>query len=163
MPPVLRRLAVLFAVAGGVAACCVALLTVLSIAGRAALSMPIPGDVELTQFGIALSIALCLPWCQLGGSNIIVDFFTQRVPQTTLGRLDGLGSVLIAAMVGVLAWRTTVGAFSVRSAQETTMILGLPMWWTYAVLAPGFALTALIALFQARRRWHGLDALVDPA
>jgi len=163
MPPVLRRLAVLFAIAGGVAACCVALLTVLSIAGRAALSMPIPGDVELTQFGIALSIALCLPWCQLGGSNIIVDFFTQRVPQTTLGRLDGLGSVLIAAMVGVLAWRTTVGAFSVRSAQETTMILGLPMWWTYAVLAPGFALTALIALFQARRRWHGLDALVDPA
>jgi len=163
MPPILRRLALLFAIVGGLAACLVAMLTVLSIAGRAAMSMPIPGDVELTQFGIALSIALCLPWCQLGGSNIIVDFFTQRASQTTLGRLDGLGSVLIAAMVGVLAWRTTVGAFSVRNAQETTMILGLPMWWTYAVLAPGFALTALIALFQARRRWHGLDALVDPA
>jgi len=163
MPPVLRRLAVLFAMVGGLAACLVALLTVLSIAGRASMSMPIPGDVELTQFGIALSIALCLPWCQLGGSNIIVDFFTQRTSQATLGRLDGFGGVLLAAMVGVLAWRTTVGAFSVRSAQETTMILGLPMWWTYAVLAPGLALTAVIALFQAHCRWRGIDVTVEPA
>jgi TRAP-type C4-dicarboxylate transport system permease small subunit len=163
MPPVLHRLAALFAIAGGLTACCVALLTVTSIAGRASMSTPIPGDVELTQFGIALSIALCLPWCQLGASNIIVDFFTQRASQAMLGRLDALGSVLLAAMVAVLAWRTTVGAFSVRGAHETTMILGLPMWWTYAVLAPGFALTALIALIQARRRWHGLDVTVDAA
>ena len=163
MPPILRRLAVLFAIAGGLAACFVALLTVTSIVGRAAISAPIPGDVELTQFGIALSIALCLPWCQLSGSNIIVDFFTQRASKATLGRLDGMGSVLLAAMAGVLAWRTTVGAFSVRNAQETTMILGLPMWWTYAVLAPGLALTALIALFQAHRRWRGLDVTVDAA
>jgi TRAP-type C4-dicarboxylate transport system permease small subunit len=163
MPPILRRLAALFAIIGGLAACLVAMLTVMSVVGRATISTPIPGDVELTQFGIALSIALCLPWCQLGGSNIIVDFFTQRASQATLGRLDGLGSVLLAAMVGVLAWRTTIGAFSVRNAHETTMILGLPMWWTYAVLAPGFALTALIALIQGHRRWRGLDVMVDPA
>ena len=163
MPPILRRLAVLFAIAGGLAACCVALLTVTSIAGRATMSAPIPGDVELTQFGIALSIALCLPWCQLSGSNIIVDFFTQRTSQATLGRMDAVGSVLLAAMVGVLAWRATVGAISVRSAHETTMILDLPMWWTYAVLAPGFALTALIALIQAHFRWRGIDIAVDSA
>jgi hypothetical protein len=51
-------------------------MAVASIAGRALLNRPIPGDVELTHFGIALCISLCLPWCQLRDANIIVDFFT---------------------------------------------------------------------------------------
>ncbi len=163
MPFILRRLAAWFAIAGGAAASLVGLLTVASITGRATLSRPIPGDVELTQFGIALAIALFLPWAQLRGSNIIVDFFTQRARAATRARLDAAGSLLLAAMVGLLAWRASAGALSVREAHESTMILELPMWWTYAVLAPGLALTAVIALFQARCRWLGLDPSGGPA
>ncbi|WP_378235016.1 TRAP transporter small permease [Aquincola agrisoli] len=161
MPIVLRRLAAWFACAGGVVACAVALMVVASIAGRAAMSQPIPGDVELTQFGIGLAIALCLPWAQLRGANIIVDFFTQRAGAGALRRLDGLGSLLLAAMVGVLAWRSAVGAASVAEAQEQTMILGLPMWWSYAILSPGLALTAVIALVQAVLHWGGRPAFVE--
>lgn len=148
MPGVLRRLAFICALAGCLAAGLVALLTVASIIGRALWARPIPGDVELSQFGIALCIALCLPWCQLQRANIIVDFFTQRAGPRALRLLDGAGSLLLAVMVGLLAWRSAVGALAVREAQETTMILGLPMWITYAALAPGLALTAVIALTQ---------------
>jgi TRAP-type C4-dicarboxylate transport system permease small subunit len=148
VPLILRRLAALFAVAGGLAACAVAVLVVTSVTGRAATSQPIQGDVELTQFGIALAISLCLPWAQLQGSNIIVDFFTQKAGARTRHALDAFGSLLLSIMVGVLAWRTAAGAVSVRDAFETTMILALPMWWTYAVLAPGLALTAVVALVQ---------------
>ncbi|WP_280151214.1 TRAP transporter small permease [Piscinibacter sp. XHJ-5] len=155
MPPLLRRLAALFAIVGCLVACTVALLTVSSVSARALLSRPIPGDVELTQFGIALCIALCLPWAQLHGSNIIVDFFTQKAGETTRRRLDAFGALLLSAMVGVLAWRTAVGALSVRDAFETTMILGLPMWITYAVLAPGLALTSVIALVQVKLHLQG--------
>ncbi|MEW6706445.1 MAG: TRAP transporter small permease [Pseudomonadota bacterium] len=158
MPAFLRRLAVLFAIAGCVAACLVALLTSASIVGRSLWARPIPGDVELTQFGIALCISLCLPWAQLHGSNIIVDFFTQRTAARTLRKLDAIGSLLLALMVGLLAWRSAVGAFSVYEAGESTMILDLPMWVAYAVLSPGLALTALIALVQTKRRWCGEEA-----
>jgi TRAP-type C4-dicarboxylate transport system permease small subunit len=147
MPALLRRLAVWFAIAGGLLACAVALMVVVSVIGRR-FSMPIQGDVELTQFGIALAIALCLPWAQLHGSNIIVDFFTNKAAERTQQRLDAFGALLLALMVGVLAWRTAAGALAVHEAGEMTMILGLPMWIAYAVLAPGFALTALIALVQ---------------
>ena len=157
MPPILRRLAVLFAVVGGLAACAVALMTIVSVAGRAALSQPIPGDVELTQFGTALCIALCLPWAQLHGSNIIVDFFTQRARERTLRVLDAFGALLLALMVGVLAWRTAAGALAVHDAFETTMILGLPMWISYVVLAPGLALTAVIALVQVKLHLGGRE------
>jgi len=155
MPPILRSLATLFAIIGCLAACVVAVLVVASVSGRALMSTPISGDVELTQFGIALCIALCLPWAQLNGSNIIVDFFTQKANERTIGVLDAFGSLLLALMVGVLAWRTASGAIAVKDAHETTMILGLPMWWTYAVLAPGLALTTAIALVQVGMRLSG--------
>ena len=155
MPVFLRRLAVLFAIAGGLAGCAVALMTVISVTGRAITSQPISGDIELTQFGTGLCIALCLPWAQLHGSNIIVDFFTQGARERTLRVLDAFGAFLLAVMVGVLAWRTAVGALAVHDAFETTMILGLPMWVAYAVLAPGLALTAVIALVQVKLHLTG--------
>jgi TRAP-type C4-dicarboxylate transport system permease small subunit len=151
----LRRLAVAFALLGAASALAVALMVVTSITGRALWSRPIPGDVEITQFGIALAISLGLPWCQLRGANIIVDFFTQRLRQRRVRALDGAGALLLALMCALLAWRTGVGALAVHEAQETSMILSLPMWWAYASLAPGLALAAMIALYQALMHWRG--------
>ena len=155
MYALLRGASWLFAMVGGLAAVAVALLTVASIAGRALWSTPIAGDIELTQFGVALSISLCLPWCQLQRGNIIVDFFTTRASARTLRGLDGMGALLLALMMALLAWRTGVGATSVRESNETSMILGLPMWGVYAVLAPGFALTLGVALWQAVAHFAG--------
>ncbi len=161
MNNLLRRLALIFAVAGSAVALLTGAMTVVSVAGRAALGEPIQGDVELTQFGIALAISLGLPWCQLRGANIIVDFFTQNVAARTQRLLDGIGAVLLGLMCLVLAWRTGVGAQSVKEAGEQSMILSLPMWWAYASLAPGLALAGVIAFWQAFHHFTGrsLDAL----
>ena len=152
----LRRTALAFALIGVLAALAVALMVVASIGGRSLARMPIQGDIELTQFGIALCISLCLPWCQLHRANIIVDFFTQNLRQRQIDWLDGIGALLLALMCALLAWRTGVGALAVRDTQETSMILALPMWWAYASLAPGLALAALIAVVQALRLFRGL-------
>ena len=145
----LEKLAAAFALLGGVCALLVAGMTLWSVIGRNLLRQPVPGDVELSQFGIALSIALCLPWCQFRRGNIIVDFFTQRAGERVNGALDRLGALLLAVMLALLAWRSGAGALAVQAAGEQTMILGLPMWWAYATLAPGLALTAVIAVMQA--------------
>jgi TRAP-type C4-dicarboxylate transport system permease small subunit len=147
----LEKLAAGFALLGGLCALLVAGLVLWSVVGRNLFAHPVPGDIELSQFGIALSIALCLPWCQLRRGNIIVDFFTQAAPERVNTGLDRFGALLLGVMLGLLAWRTGVGALAVSEAGEQTMILGLPMWWAYAVLAPGLALTAVIAVVQAVR------------
>ena len=159
MPRFLHRLGWSFAVLGGACASAVALMTVASIALRSLTSRPIQGDVELTQLGIALCISLCLPWCQLHGGNILVDFFTQNASQRNVRRLDAFGGLLMALMVGLLAWRTGAGALAVGGAGETSMILGLPMWWIYAALAPGLALSGVIAVVQAWLRLAGRDPM----
>jgi TRAP-type C4-dicarboxylate transport system permease small subunit len=127
----------------------VALLTTYSVIQRALTNRPVNGDIELVQAGVALAISLCLPWCQLHGGNIIVDFFTQRMRERSIRWLDGIGAALIGVMYLLLAWRTSVGAQTVYAAHEMTMALELPQWWTYACLAPGLALAGLIALIQA--------------
>jgi TRAP-type C4-dicarboxylate transport system permease small subunit len=149
MLKVLRPLSRWFAMSGSAIALAVAVMTGVSVVGRAFFKSPIQGDIELTQLGIALSISLCLPWCQLRGANIIVDFFTQKLSTRKQGLLDAIGALLMALMCLLLAWRTGVGAIAVRQAQETSMIISLPMWWVYASLAPGLSLSGLVALTQA--------------
>lgn len=161
----LRRTAALFAWCGAASALAVALMVVTSVTLRALVTRPIQGDVEFTQFGIALAISLMLPWCQLRGANIIVDFFTTRLAASRQRWLDGAGCVLIAVMYLLLAWRTGAGAFSVHEAGETSMIRSLPMWWVYVSLAPGLALAATVALVQAALHFtqRPLDALSGAA
>lgn len=156
----LERLCRWFAVVGGLVACGVAGMTVTSIAMRSLLGRPIQGDVELTQLGVALAISLCLPWCQQHRAHIVVDFFTQKLPQRANAGLDALGCVLLALMCVLLAWRTSVGAVAVHEAGEASMILDLPMWWAYVSLAPGLLLSAGVALAQALEHVHLLRSPV---
>ena len=135
--------------AGGLIALAVGFMTVYSIAQRALITKPLPGDIELVQFGIALAISLCIGWCQLHGGNIIVDFFTQKLRPSITRRLDGAGCVLLALMYGVLSVRTLYGALAIHGANETSPTLDLPMWWIYACLAPGLAVACVVALCQA--------------
>lgn len=154
---VLRRLALAFAWAGALVAMLCAGMVVCSIVARALWSQPIQGDVELTQLMIAVAISLGLPWCQWRRANIIVDFFTQKASPAVARRLDACGGVLLALMGLLLAWRSGAGALAVQRAGETSMVLSLPMWWSYAALVPGLVLTSAIALRQA---WQ--DLLMRP-
>ena len=135
-------------------------LTLVSVIMRSVWSQPIPGDVEMTQMGIAFAISMCLPYCQLQRGNIMVDFFTQSSSEGTRKRLDAIGQLSLVLLYGLLAWRTSVGAVSVREAGETTMIISLPMWWAYACLAPGLALAGWVALMQALSGWSTLGSEV---
>ncbi len=153
------------ALLGAAIAVAVALMTSISVVGRWLFKTPIQGDVELTQLGIGLALSLFVPWCQLKGSNIIVDFFTQKASARTNQKLDGIGTLLIGVTLLLLSWRTGVGALSVREAGETSMILSLPGWWIYAALAPGLALAALISFIQTGLHFTGkpLTVLSEPS
>ncbi len=157
----LRWISMVFALVGGAAVLAVSLMTTVSIVGRALWSSPIAGDIEMTQFGIALALSLSLPWCQLQKSNIAIAFFTAKAPRTVARVLEAFGAIALGAMVTLLAWRTGAGAISAKETVGTSLILSLPMWIIYAVLVPGFALTALIAFYQAVMHLFGGQARAD--
>jgi TRAP-type C4-dicarboxylate transport system permease small subunit len=152
----LGALARVFAFAGGAILVALTGMSVASIAGRALLGTPVPGDFELVQIGCGAAIAAFLPYCQLRRGHIIVDFFTVRAGPRVQGALDALGAVLLAVVMGVLAWRTAAGMATVRAGGEVSMIVGFPMWIGYAAIVPSLALAALVALFTAWESWKAV-------
>ena len=140
---------------GGVILMVIALMTVVSIIGRAALGKPVPGDIEITQYAIAVAISAFLPHCLFSGGNLIVDFFTAKAKASTRKALDTIGALSLAFAMAIFAWRTVVGTISVMNAGETSMIIGMPLWWTYAGMAPCFMLATLASVALAVKLWRG--------
>lgn len=134
---------------GGIALVGIALMTLWSVLARSLLSKPIMGDFELVQLSVAVCVAAFLPYCQWQRANIIVDFFTANASRRTKGWLDALGAVLLAIACAFAGWRTGVGALAIKAAGETSMLMGVPVWISYAFIAPGLGLTSLVGFYTA--------------
>jgi TRAP-type C4-dicarboxylate transport system permease small subunit len=146
---VLAGLARGFAFAGGAILVALTGMSLASVTGRALRGTPVPGDFELVQVGCGVAIAAFLPYCQLQRGHIIVDFFTVRAGPRVQGVLDTFGALLLAAVMGALAWRTWAGMVSVRAAGEVSMIVSFPIWIGYAAIVPSLALATVVALATA--------------
>ncbi|HKU47062.1 MAG TPA: TRAP transporter small permease [Burkholderiales bacterium] len=155
MPRALELAAKAFAFAGGAVMVAMLCMSVASITGRVVYGKPVQGDFELVQLGCAVGIAAFLPWCQWRRGNIIVDFFTTRLPPRAQSVLDGIGALLLALVMGLVAWRATDGALSVYASGERAMISRYPQWVGYAAIVPSLALTALVGFYTA---WQSFSA-----
>jgi TRAP-type C4-dicarboxylate transport system permease small subunit len=152
-PSLIEKLAAISAFAGGAILTGITLMAVVSIVMRSLGFEPIQGDFELVQVALAGCIALMLPWCQLQGGNLTVDFFTVRLRKSRQRRLDAIGAALVAIVIALVTWRTCAGAISVKASNESTMILGFPLWIGYVAMIPGLLLTVFAALQTARTAW----------
>jgi len=151
-------LAKALALTGGLLVVAIALVTSGSIAGRWLFGEPLLGDTELVEYGMAVVVACFLPICQWRGENIIVDFFTARSSSRTQARLDRFGTVLLTLMMGLIAWRTGVGALDQKNSGSMTMLLQWPDWIAYLLMTGPLALTALMALYTAITGRNGSGA-----
>ncbi|MFN4065403.1 TRAP transporter small permease subunit [Azoarcus communis] len=124
-----------------------AVMSVASVIGRAAFSMPVPGDYELVQMLSAMGIAMCLPYCQLKKGHVFVDFFTLWAPPGLKRALDAVAALLLAFSSFVLAWRIWEGLLEMREYGETSMVISLPVWWGYVPVVPAFVLLGIAALY----------------
>ena len=148
---VLETLAKVCAVLAGVLLTVITLMTCVSVIGRNTTGWTIVGDFELSGAAAGAAIAMFLPWCQVRRGNIIVDFFTAKASDTTRERLDRLGALLVAAVMALLTWRSTLGGMNAWTSSSGSMMLGFPEWVVYCGIVPPLALCALIGLTQALR------------
>lgn len=144
----LLRLARGLAVAGGLLFVGLVVMSVVSIVGRKTLGFIVPGDVEVLQMLAASASASFFPYCHLRHGDIKVDFFTHKLSQKTLWRMDAFGSLLVGLFGALVAWRSWAGAMTVKEAGETSMILAWPVWIPQALMVPGFALLAVAGIYM---------------
>ncbi len=144
----LRAVCKLVAVLGGLVFVGLVVMSIVSIVGRKLASAPVPGDVEVLQLCAAFAASAFFAYCHLNSGDVKVDFFTNNLPSRIVSRLDAFGSLLVGLFGALIAWRTAVGALSLKEVGETTAILGWPMWVGQMLMVPGFALLALAGFYM---------------
>jgi TRAP-type C4-dicarboxylate transport system permease small subunit len=85
--------------------------------------------------------------------DVKVDFFTANMNSQRRVLLDSAGSLLIALLGALLAWRTGVGALSLKEAGESSAILEIPVWLAQALMVPSFVLMALAGFYMCVQPW----------
>ena len=153
-----------FAIAGGLVLIALTTMSLVSVLGRAVFTKPLPGDYELIQIGCAVAVAAFLPFCQMRGGHVFVDFFTVNSHPSVRATLDTLGALLVGIAAAVLAWRLTAGAISLQQANDQTTILEIPTWYAIALMVPSFALFAAAGFYTAWAHWRsrGRDDTATP-
>lgn len=176
------RIARALAYAGGLMLVLLALMTVVSTIGRAFVGLqigigPVPGDFELVEAGTAVAIFCFMSWCQLKQGHVTVDILAGYVPVSINRLLVLIGNVLVFAVAFVIVWRLWMGFGeqvtwfdqSVRDVlgfgykpftNNTTYVLGMPIWYGYFLSLIGAFFFALISAFTV---WWALNDFLGRA
>lgn len=157
-----RGLAWLMAILGGVVLTAVILMVCLSIMGRTATSIlysglvqgtmpglanwligtgvgPIRGDYELLETGMAFSIFAFLAWCQITAGHASVDIFTDGLRPWLKRVLQAVIEVVFAVALVFIALQLHDGMLAQQRRRSTTFLLQFPLWWSYmGALVPAY-------------------------
>lgn len=153
-----RRVIEWWALLGGVVLLGIALMTTWSSVSSVLFKKPLPGDFELVEMLVAVSVFSFLPYCQLTGANVTADIFTSRAGPRAIALLGALSALIALAFSLLLAWRMSAGLQDYRQYVETTAILRIPIWYGYVPALVSLALLGLSAFISFRDaivQWKG--------
>ena len=158
---VIRMLALVLAILGGLLLTGMAVMTVASIVGRALIPFglrPITGDFEMVEMGCAVAIFAFLPWCQLTRGHVTVDVFVGLGPRWLLRFTQLIGDIVIALIAAVLLWRFWLGMEEMISNGQETYLLGLPIWYGYVGGIFGAVLFLVVSIYTV---WRDINDLAS--
>jgi TRAP-type mannitol/chloroaromatic compound transport system permease small subunit len=154
------------ALVGGIILTGVMLVSVVSIIGRYGRRSglpgfdrlgPVPGDFEIVSMGAGISIFFFLAWAQFNRGHITVDIFISRLPPRAKAGLSMIGNILLTILAVILAQQVAVGMEEKQRFGETTAILQLPVWWSYAGGVVGLWSFAVVSAYTV---WRSLNEML---
>lgn len=134
------RLARWTALVGGILLVALTIMVVASVTGRALIGIglgPVPGDFELVEAGIGIAIFFFMPWCYLMSGHATVDLLYMHTPKWAQNAVDLSSDLMMLAVWLVLTWMLIEGMLEKKEYMETSFILQMPMWWSYALCVVG--------------------------
>lgn len=155
-------LARLTAYAGGLSLLVVIALTCVSVIGRALDGLglgPIPGDIELVEFGIGFAVFAAMPYAQYARAHARVDLFKPLFGNALNRLLDLIGDLFLLWFSFLVAWRLWLGMIDKGAYGETSFILQIPVVWGYRAAMLTCVIAVVVALFCLMRSAGGLFGL----
>lgn len=147
-------LARMLAIAGGVVLLAMVAMIVISIIGRALLSIglrPITGDYELVSIGMGFAVFAFMPWAHLTRSHALVSLVTDSFGVRVNSWILVITDVMMVAASWFIAWRLYLGMMDKFAYRETTLLLRFPLSWAYAMGLVGAVALAVVAIYVLGR------------
>lgn len=161
-----------FALAGGVVLAAMALVTVVSVAGRALAGYglaPVRGDFELVTIGCALAVFWSLPLAQVRRAHVTVDVLSERLGPRVHAALGLVGNAALTVCAWVVAvqlarafgerfphggpaFRDALGLGPPPFFAETTYELQIPVWIPFGLALIGAVWLVVVCAWTV---WRG--------
>lgn len=127
-------------------------LTFTDVVGRRLFNTPVFGANDITEHLMAVIIFAGLPLLTAQRGHLSIDLFDHWLLQPRWRLWHKAVDLLIAAVLGLIAWEYYLAIEEARSINEISPALMIPRAWMYTLIATTTALAALLALFTAAPR-----------
>lgn len=121
-------------------------LTGADVTLRYVFNRPIPGAVEITEFMMAIVVALGFAYCALRKGHVRVDVVVSRLPKRAQAVMDTIANFAFLGLFILITWRTVPRAQAMIEASLTSYILFIPVFPFVLVVTAGSAILCLVLL-----------------
>lgn len=102
-------------------------MTCVDVIGRELLNDPLDGATELTQLMLGIVVFAVLPTVSLREEHVSVDLLDIWFPERLIGTRQAVLNFVMAAIMGVLAWRVWISAERTADYGDATEYLEIPI------------------------------------
>ena len=122
-------------------------LTFTDVVGRRLFNTPVFGANDITEHLMALIVFSGLPLLTAKRGHLSIDLFDHWLLQPKWRAWHKTVDVLIAAILGLIAWQYFLAIQEARDISEVSPALTIPRAWMYSFISFTTALAAVLALF----------------
>jgi TRAP-type C4-dicarboxylate transport system permease small subunit len=122
------------------------LLTVFDILGRSAGFGSIGSVIELSGLSVLVIVCFGLAGCTAAGSHNVIDLFTRGNAERTNRIIDAFWLLVMAAIVGLIAWFSMREAIMAHNVGERSEVLHWSPLVSATPAVAGLTLAVIVAL-----------------
>lgn len=123
-------------------------LTAADVILRYSLNKPIQGSYELTQFMLAIIVAVGLSYCAVEKGHVNIDIITIRMPPRTRAIVDSVTGLLGLIVAGLMAWQTCIHIIMLQKSGLVSTVLLIPVYPFVAIVAFGIIFFFVVLIVQ---------------
>jgi len=122
------------------------LLTVSDVFLRYVFKKPILDSIHLTEYMMVCVVFLALAWCEVNGKHVTVDLIVSRF-SPRIQAVFSSGTYLVElGLCSLITWQSFRETLAIKQLQKSSLLLGVPVYPFYFVLAFGCAIFSLVML-----------------
>ncbi len=160
-----ERLCLIAALLGVLALLGAMVITVADIVLRP-LGSAVPGVIDLVQLTIMTAAFLTIPYTFMSDGHVSVDLLVQNLPPRLAALLRLLAAVLATGLLALMLRHGWNSAWQQQAFGDVSQTIGIPLFWYWAPLLAGLALSAVATLLLIWRELvvalSGRDPVATP-